>query len=56
MKNNYILGGSVSCFDLYNLERQFKEIHEAPIDLWSSLFQSVTPRTAGFNTADLTSV
>ncbi|MBU9738998.1 ribulose-phosphate 3-epimerase [Diplocloster agilis] len=32
MKNNYILGGSVSCFDLYNLERQFKEIHEAPID------------------------
>lgn len=24
--------------------------------LWSSLFQSVTPRTAGFNTADLTAI
>lgn len=28
----YTLGASVSCFDLFNLEKQFKEIHAAPID------------------------
>ncbi len=27
-----ILGGSASCFDLYNLEKQFQGIHEAPVD------------------------
>ena len=27
-----ILGASVSCFDLFNLEKQFKDIHNAPID------------------------
>jgi ribulose-phosphate 3-epimerase len=27
-----VLGGSASCFDLYNLERQMEEIHQAPID------------------------
>ena len=34
----------------------FCEFGERPIAerIWSSLFQSVTPRTAGFNTADLT--
>jgi ribulose-phosphate 3-epimerase len=28
----YTLGASVSCFDLFNLEKQFEEIHAAPID------------------------
>jgi ribulose-phosphate 3-epimerase len=28
----YTLGASVSCFDLFNLENQFEEIHNAPID------------------------
>lgn len=28
----YTLGASVSCFDLFNLERQFAEIHDAPVD------------------------
>ncbi len=32
MKSQMILGGSASCFDLYNLERQLEEIHKAPID------------------------
>lgn len=34
----------------------FGEFSHLPIDrrIWSSLFQAVTPRTAGFNTADLT--
>lgn len=34
----------------------FFEFSELPLGerIWSSLFQSVTPRTAGFNTADLT--
>lgn len=32
MKNNYILGGSASCFDLYNLEKQFAQLHVAPVD------------------------
>ena len=33
MKNDYVLAGSVSCFDLFNLERQFEQIHDAPVDL-----------------------
>lgn len=34
----------------------FCEFSDMPMDerIWSSFFQSVTPRTAGFNTADLT--
>jgi len=32
MKSPMILGGSASCFDLYNLERQLEEIHAAPVD------------------------
>jgi ribulose-phosphate 3-epimerase len=28
----YILGASVSCFDLFNLEKQFEQIHEAAVD------------------------
>jgi ribulose-phosphate 3-epimerase len=28
----YTLGASVSCFDLFNLEKQFEQIHEAPVD------------------------
>jgi len=31
-KNNLILGGSASCFNLYNLEKQFQELSEAPVD------------------------
>ena len=36
----------------------FCEFSDMPLAqrIWTSLFQSVTPRTAGFNTADLTSV
>lgn len=36
----------------------FCEFSELPLAerIWSSLFQSVTPRTAGFNTADLTGI
>ena len=36
----------------------FCELSDLPLKqrIWSSLFQSVTPRTAGFNTADLTTV
>lgn len=36
----------------------FFEFEHAPIPerIWSSLFQSITPRTAGFNTADLTQI
>ena len=36
----------------------FFEFEEAPIRerIWSSLFQAITPRTAGFNTADLTQI
>lgn len=30
--NNLILGGSASCFNLYNLEKQFQELTEAPVD------------------------
>jgi len=30
--HNLVLGASVSCFDLYNLEKQFAGIHEAPVD------------------------
>ena len=33
MKNNYVLAGSASCFDLFNLEEQFKQLHDAPVDL-----------------------
>ena len=29
---DYSLGASVSCFNLFNLEKQFEQIHEAPID------------------------
>ena len=32
MKSRMILGGSASCFDLYNLEKQLREIHDSPID------------------------
>ncbi|GHV73218.1 ribulose-phosphate 3-epimerase [Spirochaetia bacterium] len=32
MRAKYTLGASVSCFDLFNLEKQFAEIHGAPID------------------------
>ena len=32
MENKMILGGSASCFDLFNLERQFEGIHDAPVD------------------------
>ena len=32
MAARYTLGASVSCFDLFNLERQFEEIHDAPVD------------------------
>jgi ribulose-phosphate 3-epimerase len=32
MAVRYTLGASVSCFDLFNLERQFAEIHDAPVD------------------------
>ena len=28
----YTLGASVSCFNLFNLEKQFEEIHNAPVD------------------------
>ena len=28
----YTLGASVSCFDLFNLEKQFEQIHDAPVD------------------------
>jgi ribulose-phosphate 3-epimerase len=28
----YTLGASVSCFDLFNLEKQFEQIHKAPVD------------------------
>ena len=38
---------------LYFFFCEFGERHIAEL-IWSSLFQSVTPRTAGFNTADLT--
>ena len=36
----------------------FFEFHETALDrrFWLSLFQTVTPRTAGFNTADLTKI
>ena len=29
---DFKLGASVSCFDLFNLEKQFEQIHDAPID------------------------
>lgn len=32
MSAKYTLGASVSCFDLFNLEEQFKQIHDAPVD------------------------
>lgn len=32
MKHNLVLGASVSCFNLFSLEKQFLEIHSAPID------------------------
>jgi len=32
MYAKYTLGASVSCFDLFNLEEQFRQIHEAPVD------------------------
>jgi len=32
MSVKYTLGASVSCFDLFNLEKQFEQIHDAPID------------------------
>ena len=32
MSVKYTLGASVSCFDLYNLEKQFEQIHSAPVD------------------------
>ncbi len=31
-KHGMVLGASVSCFDLFNLERQFEGIHQAPVD------------------------
>ena len=36
----------------------FFEFAKAPLQerIWSSLFQAITPRTAGFNTADLTQI
>lgn len=33
MKTNYVLAGSASCFDLFNLEKQFEGLHEAPVDV-----------------------
>jgi ribulose-phosphate 3-epimerase len=32
MPVKYTLGASVSCFDLFNLEKQFAQIHDAPVD------------------------
>ena len=32
MTAKYTLGASVSCFDLFNLEKQFEQIHCAPVD------------------------
>ncbi len=32
MEKKLVLGGSVSCFDLFNLEKQFEGIHQAPVD------------------------
>ena len=32
MPAKYTLGASVSCFDLFNLEKQFEQIHDAPVD------------------------
>jgi len=32
MSAKYTLGASVSCFDLFNLEKQFEQIHNAPVD------------------------
>ncbi|MDR2019316.1 MAG: ribulose-phosphate 3-epimerase [Treponema sp.] len=32
MEIRYTIGASVSCFDLFNLEKQFEQIHEAPVD------------------------
>lgn len=45
-----ILGGAVYFF--------FGEFSGMPVKerIWASLFQSVTPRTAGFNTVDLTAI
>ena len=33
MKNNYVLAGSASCFDLYELRAQLEQIHDAPVDV-----------------------
>ena len=61
MKNKYVLGASVSCMDLFHLEKQFDQIHNAPIDflhydlvdgsfnkciiLGSTLLKSIRPHT-----------
>jgi ribulose-phosphate 3-epimerase len=31
-KHNFLLGASVSCFNLINMEREFERVHAAPID------------------------
>lgn len=56
MQSKVILITTVLLISLPALYFFFFEFGDKPMceRIWSSLFQSVTPRTAGFNTADLT--
>ena len=56
MQSKVILITTVLLISLPALYFFFFEFGDKPMGerIWSSLFQSVTPRTAGFNTADLT--
>jgi len=58
MQSKVILITTVLLISLPALYFFLFEFDDKPMSerVWSSLFQSVTPRTAGFNTADLTQI
>lgn len=56
MQSKVILMATVLLISLPTIYFFFLEFGDMPLGqrIWASLFQAVTPRTAGFNTADLT--
>lgn len=58
MQSKVILTTTLFLILLPTLYFYFFEFENAPINerIWSSLFQAITPRTAGFNTTDLTRI
>ena len=58
MQTKVVLSATLFLIMLPSIYFYFSEFNELPLNerILNSLFQSVTPRTAGFNTADLTKI